>query len=455
MTDERAPSNEPRAVAPAGPSAIPALDQISVYLIRPEATDYVDALREPGELEDFDVNVPGLSGRLFIRWPEAKSPRWLEFLRAVSGAELPFEGNRHVSAVLFVDRGGRRFALTFGFGRHLLRPDTIEPDYGLRVAANLVNPDELASVDSRSIEATTLNVRRQSSRGSRLASIGFDVGREMLRALAGRLPEESFGSRITGSDAVGLTSRLDAATLGERLDSLQEAYESEQYRTTGFGHIDRWKPLPKGPRRDELDAFLLEALEKRREAVLQGEDPRLTPGPTRSMHLAAPSIIEYRASGFRSTGEADGVIHPFPDLDAYLRSTDRRAPTDADLRVNHRLQLISSEPDEVTDAWPIYKALSWEVELEGDTYVLTEGNWWLIDPAYRASIDARLGDLRPAVLERPDFDPIEWEVDYNERLSGAGATPRVMLDRELARFAGETGPIENATSSRPSASSST
>jgi uncharacterized protein (TIGR04141 family) len=68
-----------------------------------------------------------------------------------------------LSAVLFVQRGNRRFAITFGYGRHMLRREAIEPDYGLKAAAGLVDPGEIASLDARSVEATTIQVRRQTS----------------------------------------------------------------------------------------------------------------------------------------------------------------------------------------------------------------------------------------------------------------------------------------------------
>jgi uncharacterized protein (TIGR04141 family) len=47
-------------------------------------------------------------------------PPWQEFLGAVAVGTLDDYRNEHASAVLFIDRGGRTFALTFGFGRHLL-----------------------------------------------------------------------------------------------------------------------------------------------------------------------------------------------------------------------------------------------------------------------------------------------------------------------------------------------
>jgi uncharacterized protein (TIGR04141 family) len=413
------------------------VNQVSVYLLRPEVASFADALRrEAGDPIPLRTES-GLVGELYVARTTAASPRWLEFARSITDQPIEYEPPTRVSAVLFLERDGRRLALTFGYGRHLLRRDDIEPDYGLKIAAGLIDPEEIASLDARSVEATTIQVRRQSSRGVTSGGIGFNVAREMLRALAGRLTDPDLGARIVGADSVALTARLDVAGLGQRLDQLHEAYTAERYKEN-FGHIDRWSAIGPGPIRDRLDQQLLNVLSVRRQRLLDGEDPDALPG--RSPVLEAPEVIEWRASGFRTSRETDGVTHPFPELDPYLESV-RRPPTISDLAVNHSLELISDESNETIARWPVYGALNWELDLDGDVYVLAEGRWWKIDEGYRARIDGVIANIAEANLDRPDFDPVEWEIDYNRRL--AGHRPgRALLDRELARFKHESGTVE-------------
>jgi uncharacterized protein (TIGR04141 family) len=413
------------------------VNQVSVYLLRPEVGSFRDALRrEVGEPIPVRAET-GLVGELYVARSTAASPRWLEFARSITNEPIEYQPPTRVSAVLFLERDGRRVALTFGYGRHLLRRDAIEPDYGLKVAAGLIDPEEIASLDARSVEATTIQVRRQSSRGVSPGGIGFNVAREMLRALAGRLTDPNLGARIVGADSVALTATLDVADLGQRLDQLHEAYADERYKEN-FGHIDRWSAIGPGPIRDGLDQQLLDVLAIRREKVLAGEDPDALPG--RSPVLEAPEVIEWRASGFRTSREADGLTHAFPELDPYLESV-RRAPTISDLTVNHSLELISDESNETIARWAIYGALNWELDLDGDVYVLAEGRWWKIDEGYRARIDGVIANIAEADLERPDFDPLEWEIDYNRRLA-SHLPGRALLDRELARFKHESGTVE-------------
>lgn len=62
--------------------------------------------------------------------------------------------------------------------------------------------------------------------------LGFHVGREMLRALAGPLMDENLGSRIVGSSSVGLTGARSIEARPERLDRRTDwqALESGQSR---------------------------------------------------------------------------------------------------------------------------------------------------------------------------------------------------------------------------------
>lgn len=416
----------------------PSLGQVSAFLLRPDVASFGDALREPLEAHPVSAGS-GLVGEFYLSRTVSREPKWLEFARSITGQPILYQPVPRLSGVLFLERGDHRFAITFGYGRHLLRPDATEPDYGLKVAAGLIDPEEIASLDARSVEATAIQIRRQSARGLTPGAIGFNVAREMLRALAGRLADEALGTRITGSDSVGLTAALDSHTLGPRLDALHEAYVASRYQTGGFAHIDRWSPI-RGASADRLDDHLLNVIRHRREQLLAGEDPDFGPGPERPPLLEAPEVISWHAAGFRTSPEKDTNPHPFPYLDGYLLAT-RRPPELRDLRSNHSLELISAETSDVAAKWPLYSALNWEVEFEGNAYFLAEGKWWLIDSDYRQRIDSIVAAIREAELERPDFDPVEDEPDYNRRLA-TWRHGRALLDRKQARFTYENGTVE-------------
>jgi|GEM_PF-1480606 hypothetical protein len=427
-----------RAVDGNEPDEDPRLDQVNVFLIQQDVTEATAALtRDLGEA--LPVRVAGLDGELYLSRGAPRLPTWLPFVRSITGQPIPYERTPPLSGVLFVTRSGRLLAITFGYGRHLIQRAAIEADFGLKVAAGLIDPEEIAVLDARSVEATSIQVRRQSSRGVSASAIGFNVSREMLRAIAGPIADEALGSRIVGSDGLALTARLQARELGPKLDRIQRAYEDGLYRTH-FVHIDRWSEVPAGAKRSELDDALVRTLERRWVQLQAGEDPALLPSVTeRPPILEAPEVLGWESAGFRTTTEPEAALHAFPSLDGYLESLPS-PPSISQLRGGHRLAVVSDIDGTIINRWPIHGAMLWEQQDDQDTFVLAEGRWWRIDAGYRARIDDALAEIPAAQLQHPDFDPIEEERDYNIRL--ADYHDRVLLDRRMTRFTHENGTVE-------------
>jgi uncharacterized protein (TIGR04141 family) len=399
------------------------IQQISVYLLRDDRSTFEGALRDPDGVVAYDLDPSsGFDGRLFVLPSDSRAPSWLPFLESITAEALPAYANQHVSAVLIVRRGGRLYALTFGFGRFLLDPDMIEPDFGLKVAAGLVDPDQINSVDSRILEATRVQVRRQASRGTTTQTIGVEIAREMLRALSGRTLDDAHGTRIHGADSIALAGKFDPSAVRDRIDLFTQAYSDKLYQRR-FPHIDRWQAVTDRREISRLDQKLLEAVE--------GKDPKLD--------LGVPEIVEWRASGFRFSQEPETVLHALPDLATY-RASRSGSPSLADLR-RDRLILASGEIETPSTSWPVYRAIEWETLLDSHVYVLADGSWWRIDADYLRRVDDRLAQIRSDPLEAPDADPREWEPDYTARLA-AFRPDRVVLDQKLARFQDEAGTVE-------------
>src|SRR5271157_772370 len=89
----------------------------------------------------------GQPGRLFIQHSQGRPPYWLSFF-AGSVPSLPQRIlNVNSSAILVVGRQQKRFAIAFGFGRHLLASGSWEEDFGLRTTLNSVDRKRIRSID--------------------------------------------------------------------------------------------------------------------------------------------------------------------------------------------------------------------------------------------------------------------------------------------------------------------
>jgi uncharacterized protein (TIGR04141 family) len=401
------------------------LRQLNAYMLVEGLRDPEEALKDPDALDRFSLRDDlGLEGAIYLRRPSEQRPTWMPFLEGLASEPIGKFANQHASAIVLVTRGERMFAVTFGFGRHMLKAGAIEVDFGLKVAASLIDHLDVVSLDSRAVEGVILRTRRQADAGTTAGGIGFDAGHEMLRSVTGAPRQMALGSRVTGSDGVGIHGEVAHETLGHRLDELTAAYESGAYRDR-FPAIDRWAQVRSRALTDELDQELIAAINSSSHAV----------------SISVPEVISpANVLGFRFTGEPRETLHAFPLLDDY-RASRQGAPITLQHLKNHELRMTQADSEGRGGGWELYKSLFYEIERDEQVYVFAEGTWWVIARDYRDQIDRMLADVTLADVPFPDYDPAENEEDYNLRLAAAipGA---VALDQQMARFEGERGSVE-------------
>lgn len=129
----------------------PRLPGTTMYLLRADVQNFVDALRDdPSTLSEYPLRGElGIDGVVYVRPLPNRSPEWLGFLEDSVGQTISGVGTRQGEALLLFRAAGRMVAVTFGLGRYLLALDRCVPDFGLRVALNVVDPDRIRSVDGR------------------------------------------------------------------------------------------------------------------------------------------------------------------------------------------------------------------------------------------------------------------------------------------------------------------
>lgn len=206
------------------------LQHLTVYLMKDGRTRS-NVLQSTSRLRPFyvralDQNHPSL----FVKANSPNAPRWLDYIRPHTDAQLSDVRTASSGAVLLFEARRRTFAVTFGQGRHLLDHEAFVKDFGLRVVLNAVAPEQLKSINARTIDEVPVHTRRDVSRDSSLSAFGFDPSRDLLRGVTGRPRDPQLAGRLTGSDALALQSYVkvpDLPMLGERL---LELYMSNEYR---------------------------------------------------------------------------------------------------------------------------------------------------------------------------------------------------------------------------------
>ncbi len=389
----------------------PRLQKLTVFLLR-DGVSRDAALRAPETLVGHQV--PSVSTRvdsLFLASSPPHAPAWTQYLDPHVVGDLGGLLTASSSAVLLFEAADRLFAITFGQGRHLLDSEAYEQDFGLKVVINTVAPDQLKSVDAKTIDETTLHTRRDVSRDSSFTAFGLDISRDLLRAVTGTPQDDTLAHRLTGSDALGLWTRAQVPDLAALAVRLLAAYGSDDYKRN-FDFVDYLRPEKRAGRLRDLEQVLVDALKAR-----EIDDA----------HMAAPEVLDpLDLSGFRFSGQQDDELDADPRISAYL---DMRDPDGLDLDRLKTDRLIAVRSDgEVYRQWQVYRSLVYEVNLHGDLYVLTGGDWFRVNLDFKERVYDEV-DAVPRRTGLPPADPGTDEGAYN--LKAAAAIDGLCLDRKL------------------------
>ncbi|MDC0711914.1 TIGR04141 family sporadically distributed protein [Stigmatella sp. ncwal1] len=415
--------------------AKPPTRNLTFLLIKKEFKTFEEALKEP--LPRRQKQLPadyGFEGTLYTSESPAKKPRWVSFVEEGFPEGIPIDPSSTPGAVLLLKADSRLFALTFGQGRHLLKADACEVDFGLKVTLNMVDAAKLRSLDMRTFEESTLHTRRQVSRNSSLDAFNVDVIRDLLGAVTGEPPDAGFAKRLTGRDALTLTGAVLFSELANTCKVLLKAYKENKYKEN-FAWVDNIRLVKDGFLREELNQQLMQAINK---------------GELHKIHLAPPEVIDWTQAGFRYPSERVGVDEPHSDLDITecLEALAKRAGGSAsalELTLDDfkkgKIRVVYEDSSYEHEQWPLYNCLVAELSGKESLHILSAGQWFKIEKTFAAQT---LKDAKGFVKELTGFPaarPGETEGDYNARVA-QGSKSLALLDKHLLKSKGARTPIE-------------
>jgi uncharacterized protein (TIGR04141 family) len=367
---------------------------------------------------------------LFVDATQPHQPKWVSYLAPHTTASIEGLFVASASAVLLVEASNRLFAITFGQGRHLLDQDNVEQDFGLRVVLNTVAPDQLKSVDAKTIDETTVHTRRDVSRDSAFSAFGLDPSRDLLRALTGTPQDTTLAERLTGADALGIQTRVKVPELPALAERLLTAFEAEDYKEH-FDFIDHLRPEKSSIRLAQLEQELVGAL-----STKEIDD----------VHLAAPETLDWiDIAGFRFSSGPEAVEND-PRISVYLHSHSGDCIDLKTLKAD-RLEAVRASDDQTMASWPVYRCVVYQIELDGSLYVLSAGQWFRVDLDYKTKVYADVEALQ-RLDGLPDADPGTDEPTYN--LKAAEAIGGLCLDQKFV-FDGGPDKIEICDILKPDA----
>lgn len=374
---------------------------LTVYLLRDDVSDLDQLQRKAGyrELKPSEA-LPFPC----VAWVQANRPTppkwtpWLETAFSVGALHLKNQSN---SFVLFLKVDKRIFAITFGHGLGAIERSLIEPDFGLRVTLNEVDPGALDMVDTRRVDRVSRQRRTHLNAGRGVGEFDISTELDWFQKVSGRPLSTELTKKMVGADSLKLSMQCTVAELGEHCRTFLKQYRRRQYKKH-FGFIDHLRPLKS---RDPLLPLLEDALVG-----------LLTAGSHEGLAVAFPEMPNEQvltwslSQGHRLKEFEDfDIAQVFAFLDAHPEVP--RVPQKIWVRG------YNSEGEQLTAKDNLHLYLVAQVEHQGATYMLSLGQWFRVDTDYIAKVRRQVRALPDitAKLQLPKWShAFKREGQYNQ-----------------------------------------
>ena len=324
-------------------------------------------------------------------------PKWIGLLAAVVPG-LPVLQSSNASAVLFLGRGNRLFALTFGYGRNLLVPGSWDEDFGLKVTLNAVDSQRIKTIDRATLDAIGQHSRIQASREASIGEFGLDLEQDFLRAVTGIPMDLTLGKKLTGKDALNVKLPITVEKLPALLDRYMVESENKAYKDI-FPWMDQIHEVIGPTKISDLDEAMVDRI----------KDEDFTKG----LWLSIPEIIDWSEVDTFKYRDADSA----PSFsDVHLRDFlndigDTQNVSLETLKKRQHVYAVSQQTGHVYHHWTVYRCLYCEIDQGNETFLLNNGKWYCLGADFRERINKQFEQVPRCELVFPGFnDKSETEI---------------------------------------------
>jgi uncharacterized protein (TIGR04141 family) len=381
-----------------------------------------EALRNPARTQSRQFTLPdGTNGSVHTEASAAQQPRWLKLLLGAI-PDLPLITTASASAVLFMGRNERLFALTFGYGRNMLKPGAWEEDFGLKVTLNAVDRTKITTVDRTTLDAIGQHSRIQASREADIQEFGLDLEQDLLRAVTGKPLDSTLGKRLTGKDALQVTLPIEIQQVPALLDRYSEKAESEAYKEH-FRWLDQIHEVKDPDKIGELNVTMIERF--------KSDDPG-------RLWLSIPDIIDWsQIDGFKYRSARIATVHADVHLRDLLPEIGNVEQISLDFLKRRFIYAVSQLDDAEVHHWPVYRCIYCEIEEGNDTYLLTNGKWYRVGTEFRQRINEQFATVPLNTITLPDFTADDKsEKAYNLRVQRENSEQYALMDEKFVQYGG-------------------
>lgn len=386
-----------------------AKNQLSILLI---AEDVSEDFIIKQDIVQPERRVIG-NGFFYYKEPFNSTPKWVNKFFCNTLEDIEELKTRTIQAVFIVPCQGRFFAICFGYGRNLIDPNVIVERFGMKVALNSIDPENVRTIDIHSLESVPKIDRIQSSKLSDISEFDINSEQDLLRAVTGKSIIPEFGKTVTGADALKLFVEFDVNNISDLLAICLRQFESTSYRER-FEWIDHIMPIKKEELKATLDNLLIQEINTNQQ--------------NGNVWMAVPEVMNWDSlQGFQYTRH--GEFHDDIELSDVLAEvfTDEVELSISQLK-NRFIEALNIDNSKV-GKWSLYKCIYAEIPYDGALYYINSGQWYEIENNYVQIVEDFYNNAHVSDIELPICR--EKEGEYNIRVQHESNGQILSMDTKL------------------------
>lgn len=374
---------------------------LSIYLIKESITRFEDIIENAKVLHKYDENSVA-----YYDFSHVKEPIWLKNFFNLANEHLKTSNARaiYLKKITFENGLTRIFAITFGYGKTLLKDDVYEEQFGLKIVLNTIDRNKIRKISKTEIGKNYKQSQEQMPRESAIGEFGFDVDRDLIKYVTGKSEDENFDKAIiTGGDLFNIYIEKDITNIKSFLEYCYQKYMLKTYKKN-FEWLDNIKLVKDKNLIDELNNLVVELLNKR---------------DFNDIWLAIPEVISWeKVKCIYISGQKDReALYTDIDNSVFVDSFKNSKIENFDQVKSKFISAKSTEDDNVEIfKWNASKCIVGSVEKNGQTYAINGGNWYKIDKDFVEETNNIYNSIPLSNISFVDCPKDKNEDGYNQLL---------------------------------------
>lgn len=369
--------------------------RIKVYLLK----NYVESqefLKE-GTSKVFDkVSMNG--NDVFLYNSKKSIPRWYKnFLLGSEDKYINSSSSGYMVKQINYAEEQYNFVISFGGADQAFESSKFVDDFGIKICLNVV--DKFSSISKNNISTTMSNNKEVSTKKDEFGSFVFNVETDLIKGVSVKAIENNgiTDGTLSGSSSLSISTDSNINDVEEMLIKLIEIYKSDNYKQR-FQFIDNIKAIKN------------KELEKR---IQENAYELLKNKSFEKVWFGSPDFDSWeKVSYFRV--EYGKIKEEYADL--YVEEIVNDFPIESYDTLNKIKVFPIYDEDDNGDVVRLSECLYGEVNIDGDSYIINNSNYYLISRDYVNEINEQYDKIE-IIGSLPMKESKMSENKYNEFVS--------------------------------------